>query len=147
MSGFDYGGKLPDGQHERHPMLPPEERKPMVRPVRTAYRHLGQRPTGLTRPLTEHEQRVYEGNGYVSFEPYPPEAAPLTGRFWTEQQLASGCGQITSMGLSLAETYAVRPTYYGRTFCATCHDYFEVGAKGEFVWVEQDGTDGPRVGT
>jgi hypothetical protein len=39
---FDYGKKRPDGQYERHPELPKDERDPkaFVRPVRRSYRHL-----------------------------------------------------------------------------------------------------------
>lgn len=54
-----------------------------------------------------------------------------------------GCGVVTSMPQAIAETYAANPGYYGRTFCCGCHDYFKVGAEGEFVW---DGTN-DRVGT
>lgn len=147
---FDYGGKGPDGQHERHPSLPPEQRMAHVRPVRTQYRHVGIRPTGPLRDLTPEEARLYGEHGYVKFEPYGPERAPGLGRFWTPKDLRSGCGQITTMGSALAETYATRPTFYGKTFCVTCRDYFKVGPlehDGEFVWIEQDGTDGPRVGT
>lgn len=100
MSGFDYGNKLPDGQHERHPTLPAGARLEFVRPVRTAYRHIG-----------------------------------------------TGCGQVTRMAQAIAETYAARPTYYTSTFCRQCQDYFAVGEAGEFVWIEQDGRDGPKVGT
>ena len=47
------------------------------------------------------------------------------------------CGTITTMGISIAETYAARPTYYGSTFCVGCHDHFPVGANGEFVWMRE----------
>jgi hypothetical protein len=54
------------------------------------------------------------------------------------------CGGRTSMPRACAETYAVRPEYYGSTFCCHCHDYFPVGEDGEFIW-----NDGSRqkVGT
>lgn len=82
MTGFDYGERRPDGQHERHPHLPEDSPLPFVRPVRV-----------------------------------------------------------------LAETYARVPHYYGRTFCSRCRDYFPVGAQGEFLWIEEDGRLGPKVGT
>ena len=44
------------------------------------------------------------------------------------------CGAVTTMGLSIAETYARDPHFYGGTFCATCRDHFPVGPDGEFVW-------------
>jgi hypothetical protein len=52
------------------------------------------------------------------------------------------CGTRTRMGLSIAETYARDPHYYGGTYCAGCHAHFPVGEDGEFVW-----DDGSKVGT
>ena len=53
------------------------------------------------------------------------------------------CGTDTTMKLSIAETYARDPSYYGGTFCAYCGGHFPVGPEGEFVWT---GTD-EKVGT
>ncbi len=53
------------------------------------------------------------------------------------------CGAVTTMGQTLAETYARDPSFYSGTFCSACRDHFPVGAGGEFVW---DGTD-KKVGT
>jgi hypothetical protein len=44
------------------------------------------------------------------------------------------CGTVTTMGQSLAETYARDPTFYSGTFCAFCRTHFPLI---EFVW---DGT-------
>jgi hypothetical protein len=44
------------------------------------------------------------------------------------------CGSTTTMGLSLAETYARCPNFYSGTFCCACGAHFPVGASGEFVW-------------
>ena len=144
---FDYGAKKPDGQFERHPTLPADEKK-FIRPVRRSYKHVGIRPRYPTRPLSDREKIDHAAAGYVCFEPYPEDDAPLVGRFWTQQQLDSGCGVVTTMGLQIAETYAVNPSYYGKTFCCGCKDYFPVGAEGEFTWIEPDGTEnGERVGT
>lgn len=57
------------------------------------------------------------------------------------------CGTVTTMGTALAETYAREPTFYGATYCCTCRQHCQVGAEGEFTWVEADGTEGPKVGT
>ncbi len=57
------------------------------------------------------------------------------------------CGQVTTMGRALAETYASDPFFYSGTFCATCRSHFPVGDDGEFTWVEADGSEGPKVGT
>ena len=138
----------PDGQQQGYVVLAPEERaKGFIRPYRDMYRHVGLRPVYPTRPLTTEERERYASNGYVCFEAYPESEAPKTGRFWTEAQLHSGCGQITTMGRSLSETYAREPNFYSGTFCATCGKHFPVGEQGEFVWIEPNGSDGPRVGT
>lgn len=44
------------------------------------------------------------------------------------------CGGVTTMGLSLAETYARDPSFYSGTFCTICRAHFPVGAYGEFTW-------------
>jgi hypothetical protein len=52
------------------------------------------------------------------------------------------CGVATTMGQSLAETYARDPAFYSGTFCVGCGKHFPVGADGEFTWA-----DGSKVGT
>ena len=44
------------------------------------------------------------------------------------------CGEATTMGIALAETYARNPNFYGATFCAAiqCRKHFPVGINGEF---------------
>jgi hypothetical protein len=44
------------------------------------------------------------------------------------------CGVVTSMNLTIAETYARQPTFYGSTFCCECAAHYPVG---QFSW---DGT-------
>lgn len=46
-----------------------------------------------------------------------------------------GCGGATTMGADLAESFARDPDQYGKTFCASCQDYFDVT---QFTW---EGTD------
>ena len=41
------------------------------------------------------------------------------------------CGGVTSMGLSIAETYARDPKFYGATYCCACRMHKPVG---EFAW-------------
>lgn len=36
---FDYGKKLEDGQYERHPVLPKNDKAKFIRPYRVSYRH------------------------------------------------------------------------------------------------------------
>ena len=133
------------GQHEAYYVLSPEERaKGFVRPVRREYRHVGPPgPTGKLRDLTDEEKEKYSAFGYVVYEQYPESEAPKAGRFWTAEQLTrKGCGQVTSMGQAIAETYARDLSYYGSTFCARCRAHYPVGEYGEFEWL-----DGSKVGT
>jgi hypothetical protein len=44
------------------------------------------------------------------------------------------CGVVTTMGQSLAETYARDPFFYSGTFCCGCGTHFPVGEDGEFLW-------------
>ena len=53
------------------------------------------------------------------------------------------CGGVTTMGQTLAETYARDPHFYSGTFCCHCRAHFPVGEEGEFVWA---GTN-EKVGT
>ncbi len=57
------------------------------------------------------------------------------------------CGKITTMSRDIAETYARDPQFYDGTFCTTCRSHFPVGEDGEFTWYENDGSEGPKVGT
>lgn len=136
----------PIPQHEVYLVLSEEERaKGYVRPLRTAYVHVG--PSGPTYPLrdlTPEESRRYVTYVYVKYEEYPdnPQSS-VTGRFWTQEQLDSvgqGCGTVTTMGFAIAETYARDPEFYGATYCMGCRRHLPVD---EFVW---DGTD-ERVGS
>jgi hypothetical protein len=104
-------------------------------------------------------------DGTTAGAPKPIEASGQHGAYYvlTEEERAKGfvrpvrrsyrhvgdgaCGQVTTMGLAIAETYARQPSFYGATFCATCRVHKPVGELGEFVWVENDGRDGGRVGT
>ena len=53
------------------------------------------------------------------------------------------CGEETTMGQTIAETYARDPFFYSGTYCAICRAHFPVGADGEFVWT----LTGEKVGT
>ena len=57
------------------------------------------------------------------------------------------CGKITRMSHDLAETYARDPYFYNGTFCTICRAHFPIGEDGEFTWYENDGSEGPKVGT
>lgn len=145
----------PDGQQKDYLVLSQEERaKGFVRPVRQAYRHVGLAgPVHPLRDLNAEELSRYGAHRYAKYEEYPGSAAPLTGRFWTQADLdrvGQACGQVTRMGIAIAETYARNPHFYGATFCVTCGTHLKVGFDGEFVWIETDGSNGmngQRVGT
>jgi hypothetical protein len=49
------------------------------------------------------------------------------------------CGQVTTMGQAIAETYARDPGFYGGTYCTTCRMHRPVA---EFTW-----PDGKAVGS
>jgi len=127
----------PTGQHRAYLILCDEEReKGFVKPYRDSYKHVGIRPRYATRELTADEQVRHHGHNYVAYEEYPPaEGTCVVGRFWTAAQLASGCGTITTMGRTIAETYARDPYFYGATFCVRCNRHIELE---QFAW-EPDG--------
>lgn len=125
-----------NGQHEAYYVLAEEERaKGFVRPVRQSYKHVGLRPKYALRDLTQDEKEALGKFNYVSYEEYPESMSPNVGRYWTSEQLTSGCGSVTKMGLAIAETYARDPKYYGSTFCVGCRKHLPVE---EFAW-EPDG--------
>lgn len=128
----------PDGQQECYLVLSDEERaKGFVRPVRQSYVHIGAQSKYDLRPLTEEEKVRHAGCNYVAFEKYPESESPVTGRFWTQEQLdARQCGAITRMPLAIAETYARDPKFYGATYCVKCQKHLPVE---EFVWIDQNG--------
>ena len=136
---------VPDstGMNKAYLVLSEEERaKGFVRPVHRAYVHVGVKPKNPLRNLTEEEAAQYAQWKYVKFEPYPESESPVTGRFWTQDDIdkQNGCGTKTTMGLALCETYARDPKFYGATFCCGCGKHLPVA---EFVW---DGTS-DRVGS
>ena len=85
--------------------------------------------------------------------PAPSPIDPATGMhgdYWvlSEAERAKGfvrpvrtsyihrkCGGATTMNLTIAETYARDPKFYGATFCFHCRDHRPVG---EFVWKGSD---------
>lgn len=132
----------PNGQQEGYIVLSEEERaKGFVRPVRRSYKHVGATPRYPLRDLTPEEHERYDKFGYVKFEAYPEEQEAVTGRFWTQETLnAKGCGTVTTMAQSIAETYARTPRFYGATFCCGCGTHLRTD---QFVWID----DGTEVGS
>lgn len=133
------------GMQREYVVLSEEERaKGFVRPVRRSYKHVGAGgPKRPLRDLTPEEHERFDRFGYAKFEAYPESESPVTGKFWTEKELATiggGCGVVTTMSPPIAETYARDPGFYGSTFCCGCRTHLPVA---EFIW---EGTD-ERVGS
>lgn len=57
-----------------------------------------------------------------------------------------GCGAVTTMGLTLSETYARDPNFYGATYCVGCQMHKRVGGHGEFYWCNKAGLPRERDG-
>ncbi len=96
-----------DGQQKGYIVLTAEERaKGFVRPVRREYIHVG---------VGGHE--------------IDPNDISKHGR------TGNGCGVLTCMGRSIAETYARDPKFYNGTFCCGCGKHFPLN---EFVWADTD---------
>ncbi len=114
-----------------------------VRPLRLSYIHAGRPgPKYPLKKLTADQIRRF-GDEYSRYEPYPASCHPISGRYWTEEQLAAvgdGCKAVTHLTTEIAETYAADPNFFGHTWCAGCCKHFPLA---EFVW---DGTD-ERVGS
>ncbi len=70
----------------------------------------------------------------------PEERAKGFVRPLRQSYVHSKCGVRTTMGLSLCETYARDPKFYGATYCCGCGAHFPVS---EFTWTE----DGEVVGS
>lgn len=137
------------GMQKGYVVLSDEERaKGFVRPVRTAYRHVGQKVCGklvgdpgfkLGGPRSICTMKPdHEGECIITKTVTQPEHA----RAMSDHTLG-GCNTVTTMAQALAETYARDPNFYSGTFCAHCKEHFPVGVEGEFVW---EGSD-ERVGT
>lgn len=87
-------------------------------------------------PVTEdHRELLPNGQqkGYVVLS--AEERAKGFVRPVRRSYVHQACGSVTTMGLSLAETYARDPGFYSGTFCCTCSAHFPLE---QFRW---EGTD------
>jgi hypothetical protein len=132
----------PNGQQEGYIVLAEEERaKGFVRPVRRIYVHKDRdycakhRETGLTDCYDFCTKRKGHAGECGDWRTMTDRAAGV--------YRVPCCGTATTMGQTLAETYARDPYFYSGTFCCGCGTHFPVGPEGEFVW---DGTSA-KVGT
>ena len=129
-------------QHNVYLVLSEEEiAKGFVRPVRTSYVHTGIQPdlTGMI-DLTEEEKIRYADEDYIGFIPSGNKDSSILGRFITKSNIRKGCGTLTTMNQTIAETYARDPKFYSSTYCCGCQKHLPVK---EFTW---DGTN-EKVGS
>ncbi len=111
------------------PMVPPVDRtqRMLISGGPVTFDHLELKPNGQQKDyvvLTKEER----AKGFVR---------PVRHTYVHQK-----CGCATTMGQSLAETYARDPAFYTGTYCCGCGTHFPVGPEGEFVW-----DDGTKVGT
>lgn len=129
----------PNGQNEIYLVLSDEERaKGFIRPLRRSYKHVGVSTTYPLRDLTDEEKERHAKYGYVKYEVYPESESPKLGKYWTQQGLdniGNGCGTVTTMAQSIAETYARDPYFYGATYCTHCQKHLPLA---EFVWIDDE---------
>lgn len=94
--------------------------------------------TALTDNVPEgHDHRELKPNGqqlaYLVLS--DEERAKGFVRPYRDSYVHKPCGTVTTMGRSIAETYARDPYFYGGTFCVSCGKHFPLD---QFVW---DGTE------
>ena len=97
------------------------------------------------QPVTEDHREIISGGvrdgqqkGYVVLS--VAERSKGFVRPYRENYLHKPCGTTTTMGRSIAETYARDPEFYSGTFCVNCKAHFPLD---QFVWT---GTN-ERVGS
>ncbi len=118
-----------------------ERAKGFIEPVRLSYVHTGRKICGQRLSASGNYEKIgsytvctgtpgHEGeHGNVSMD----ISADKYARF-EKTGFLGGCGNVTIMGVSLAETYAREPEFYSGTYCAGCRNHFPIGEQGEFVW-------------
>jgi hypothetical protein len=141
----DLNKEKANGQREVYLILSDEERaKGFVRPVRCSYVHVGKQiDKSKMIPVDEYwgddfdeydeeRRRKYKKEyGYIYFLPNENKESAVLGTYIKETDLKKGCGTVTTMAQSLAETYARDPKFYGATFCCGCGTHLPVN---EFYW-------------
>lgn len=93
------------------------------------------------KDIIQHGPRKGQQVGYVVLA--EEERAKGFVRPVRRSYIHEKCGSVTTMGQTIAETYARNPYFYSGTYCCACGSHFPVGAAGEFVW---DNTN-EKVGT
>lgn len=130
----------PVPQNKKYLVLSDEEKsKGFVRPVRTSYVHVGAPVCGkLDSQVHENPEMCYvcamnpdtEHDRHHFAISHPIKKADLD-KVQKSQRLPGGCGTLTTMHQSIAETYARDPNFYGYTYCCACSKHLPID---EFVW-------------
>jgi hypothetical protein len=148
-------------QNKKYLVLSEEElTKGFIRPVREKYVHVGKKierdeEGRIIGRLIKIDESEYPKNEYYTAETgfggyimYPKDYGKI-GRYLSTKEVKaivdrkayfSGCGVETKMDITISETYARDPKFYGATYCVGCQKHLPVN---EFEWSK----DGETVGS
>jgi hypothetical protein len=90
-------------------------------------------PVPTDRSHTEIDPKTGMQKGYIVLT--PEERAKGFVKPVRRSYIHTKCGVVTTMGTSIAETYARDPYFYSGTFCCGCGAHFSLD---QFTW-EPDG--------
>lgn len=90
-------------------------------------------PVPADRSHTEINPATGQQKGYIVLS--PEERAKGFVKPVRRSYTHARCGVMTTMGTSLAETYARNPNFYSGTFCCGCNTHYDLD---QFTW-EPDG--------
>lgn len=93
-------------------------------------------PVPPDRSHTEIDPKTGMQKGYIVLS--PEERAKGFVKPVRRSYIHQKCGVLTTMGRSLAETYARDPNFYSGTFCCGCHTHFPLN---EFDWEDGEPMD------
>ena len=93
-------------------------------------------PVPSDRSHTEINPKTGMQKGYVVLS--PEERAKGFVKPLRRSYVHKKCGVLTTMGTSLAETYARDPDFYSGTFCCGCSTHFNLD---EFTWEDGEPMD------
>jgi hypothetical protein len=86
-------------------------------------------PVPEDRSHTEIDPKTGQQKGYIVLS--PEERAKGFVKPVRKSYIHEKCGSLTTMGRSLAETYARDPNFYSGTFCCACAAHFNLD---QFHW-------------
>lgn len=128
-----------------------EKAKGFIRPVRDTYVHVGKElphlSMGVLEELSKEDIEKYKSEEWVALFKYNDTTNGL-GKMCTQKEVdlikagkrrTGGCNMPTRMGISIAETYARQPGFYGFTYCTGCNKHLPVE---QFAWQGTDYTVG-----